>query len=105
MRLGTDGGGREDKPFGKNTNERNNCKYMQRRKKSYKKDTVDKWKDPPKLFYKHINVKLRVKQDEGMEWIKVNGIRYNDVTDILLTFWKYLQGKVNLVGQKKLKKG
>ncbi len=58
-------------------NARNDCvKIMRIEKKNYEKDIMEKCKSSPRLFYRHINGKMRRK--EGINGLMVDGIKYDE---------------------------
>ena len=60
---------------------RNECvKILREEKYKYEKDIMDKCKSEPKLFYRHIN--SRMKKREGITELKDNGRVYNDEKDM-----------------------
>ena len=60
---------------------RNECvRIMRNEKLNYEKDIMDKCKSNPKLFYRHINGKM--KKREGITGLRVDGKLYNETNEM-----------------------
>ena len=82
-------------PSGSNWGEyvetRNECvEIMRQEKHNYEKSIVDKCKSDPKLFYRHVNGKM--KRKEGITGLKEEGVIYTDEQDMATVMNRNFQG-------------